>query len=80
MTQFEYRDVMYDRLADAEDAVANYIGQNMNNIDPKSTEKFADECMDYIFIYVDGEYKSSLNDFFGIKRWYNKRSATQKMK
>ena len=68
MTQFEYRDVMYDTLALAEDAVADYIGQNMNNIDPKSTEKFADECMESIYIYVDDELQGSLSEFFGIKR------------
>ena len=67
MEQFEYRDVMYNRLADAEDAVADYIGQNMNNIDPKSTEKFANECIDSIYIYVDGELQGSLSEFFGIK-------------
>lgn len=68
MTQYEYQGIKYDRLDLAEDAVAAYIGQNMNNIDPKSTEKFADECMEYIYMYVDGKCKGSLNDLVAIQQ------------
>lgn len=53
---FEYRNEVYDKLEDAEDAVAEYVGQNMNNQDPRDSGEYESECLNEIEVYVDGEW------------------------
>jgi len=39
-----YRNHTYNSLDEAHEAVADYVGQNYNNIDPYTTIEFEEEC------------------------------------
>lgn len=58
---FEYQDKTYDNKDAAVEAVAEFIGQDYNNIDVMTLKVFEDELKE-IEVYKDGEYYGVLED------------------